>query len=80
MNAESGGNQFTPDGSPLISSTGDVGVMQLNLKTWLPLSKTMGLDIEHSAKDNITFGVYLYNRYGPTIWTTYKKYCDGSAI
>jgi hypothetical protein len=77
VNAESGGRQFTSDGSPLISPTGDVGTMQLNLKTWLPLSQKMGLDIVHSEKDNITFGIYLYNKYGPTIWTTYKHYCAG---
>ena len=78
VNAESGNRQFTLDGSPLISPTGDIGAMQLNMATWLPLSKKMGLDILHSEKDNLTFGIYLYQKYGPTIWTTYRKYCAGN--
>jgi hypothetical protein len=75
---ESNFTQFDKDGSPLISPTGDVGAMQLNMATWLPLSKKMNLDIVHSEKDNITFGIYLYQKYGPTIWTTYRRYCSGS--
>lgn len=75
---ESGGKQFRADGSPLVSPTGDVGVMQIHLARWAPTAKTMGLDIIHSAKDNIEFGIWLYNKYGPTQWSTYKKYCLGN--
>lgn len=74
---ESGGAQFTSNGFPLISPTGDVGVWQINLKTWLGLSKKMGLDIVNNEVDNIQFGIYLYNTQGPKIWTTYKQYCSG---
>ena len=74
-NAESGFNQFTSSGAPLESSTQDYGVFQIH-KTWIPLAKSMGLDIVNSAQDNITFGIYLYNTRGPQIWSTYKKYCE----
>lgn len=77
--AESGDRQFTGSGAPLISSTGDVGALQLNMKTWLPLSKKMGLDIVNNAQDNVTFGIYLYNTRGPEIWTTYKRFCAGNS-
>lgn len=76
---ESDFRQFTANGSPLISPTNDVGIMQINETTWLPLSKKMGLDIVNNAQDNVTFGVYLYNKYGPTIWTTYKRFCAGNS-
>lgn len=72
---ESGGNQFNKNGSPLWSSTKDVGVYQIN-QQWIPLAKNMGLDVVNSEKDNIEFGTYLYQKYGPTIWATYKQYCS----
>lgn len=33
----------------------------------------MGLDIEHSEEDNITYALYLYNTVGPHAWATYSK-------
>lgn len=75
---ESGGRQFSADGSVLTSSTHDYGVMQINAR-WLSLSKAMGLDILNSEADNVTFGIYLYNKYGPTQWATYKHDCIGVA-
>jgi hypothetical protein len=72
---ESGGQQFRPDGSPLVSPTGDYGVMQIH-SSWLPLARRMGLDIVHNAKDNIEFGIWLANTHGLSQWTTYKD-CKG---
>ncbi len=77
MQHESGGSQFTASGAPLISKTGDVGVGQINLKTWLSTSKKQGLDIINSEKDNIEFTIWLYTTKGPQIWSTYKPYCSG---
>lgn len=74
---ESGFNQFNKNGTPLMSSTGDEGVLQINLKTWKPLADKMGLDLAN-PKDNITFGIWLYNNKGPQIWTTYKPYCQAT--
>lgn len=73
---ESGGQQFRPNGSVLVSPTHDYGIMQIN-HLWLPTAEGMGLDIIHSAKDNVEFGIWLYDKYGPTQWTTYRQYCIG---
>lgn len=74
---ESGGRQFTSSGAPLISKTNDVGIMQINMPTWLPTAKKMGLDIINNPVDNIQLGIWIYNKYGPAPWTTYKQYCLG---
>lgn len=74
---ESGARQFNTDGSPLISPTDDVGFMQINIPSWLPLSKKMGLDIINNEADNIEFGIWLYSNYGVRQWTTYREYCEG---
>jgi hypothetical protein len=74
---ESGGNQFDSNGNPLISKTNDVGMGQLNLPTWGKLAKQQGLDIVNSATDNLEETIFLYNKYGGSIWTT-DKYCRGS--
>lgn len=71
---ESSGEQFKTDGSPLWSPTKDVGVYQIN-QQWIPLAKSMGLDVVNNEKDNIEFGTYLYQKYGPSIWATYSEYC-----
>ncbi len=49
--------------------------MQINLASWLKLSKKMGLDIVNKSEDNIAMGIWIYNVYGPEQWTTYKQYC-----
>lgn len=73
---ESGDRQFDSNGNPLISPTGDVGYMQLNLRTWEPLSKEMGLQIRTSAKDNVEMGLWIYTHYGVKPWTTSKMCRD----
>lgn len=74
---ESGGNQFTANGDPLVSPTNDVGVMQLHIPSWLSLSKKMGLDIVNNAEDNIKFGIWLYDKEGGGPWTT-DRFCKGA--
>lgn len=71
---ESEGRQFTAEGDPLWSPTNDVGIFQIN-KQWIPTAKSMGLDVVNNEKDNIEFGTWLYTKYGPTQWTTYKEDC-----
>jgi len=71
---ESQGRQFNKDGSPLKSPTNDYGVMQIH-DSWIPVAKSMGLDIVNNEKDNITFGIWLANTHGLKQWTTYSKYC-----
>jgi hypothetical protein len=75
---ESGMEQFTPSGKPLVSPTNDYGVMQIHY-TWIPLAKKMGLDVVHNAQDNIEFGIWLFNTHGASQWTT-DQYCKGSGV
>ena len=69
---ESRYRQFKEDGTPLISPTDDVGVMQINKSTWLSKAKQMGLDIEHSEIDNITMAKYIRDVQGYNAWATNK--------
>lgn len=64
-------------GHPLTSPTGDIGIAQINLKTWQATAKHMGLNLA-LEKDNLEFAYWLYTTKGPKIWATYK-YCKGEA-
>lgn len=72
VRCESNFRQFDVDGTTLISSTTDVGVMQINLKTWLKKSQQMGLDILNSEDDNIKMGLYILKVQGISAWV-----CNG---
>lgn len=65
---ESGFHQFDKNGNPLLSRTGDYGILQVN-RIWIPLAKKMGLDIVHSAEDNITMSAYILRTQGIKSWT-----------
>ena len=60
----------TPEhyGEPLESVTGDVGVGQINIKTWGALAKQLGLDIYYSEADNIAMTRIIYERQGISAW------------
>lgn len=73
IKCESGFRQFKHGTTTLISPTRDVGVMQINLKTWHKKSKEMGLDIFGSTEDNITMGKYILKVQGESAWTCSKK-------
>lgn len=68
---ESGYAQFWPDGSPKISPTDDVGVMQINQTHWAQ-AKALGLDIFNSVDDNIKMGRIIYDEQGISAWTCSK--------
>ena len=70
---ESGHNQFDEFGKPLISSTSDVGVMQINQVHWKE-AKALGLNIFYSIDDNIKMGRLIYNEQGIKAW--YAIYSD----
>lgn len=72
VKCESGFRQFNSDGLPLISPTSDVGVMQINQVHW-KLAKSLGLDIFHSAQDNITMGRIVYKQSGLTAWSCFTN-------
>lgn len=68
VRCESRYRQFDSAGKPLISRTNDVGVMQINIPTWAPLAKELGLDIYNSASDNILMGRIVYAKQGIGAW------------
>lgn len=71
VRCESSFRQFHDDGSPLISPTGDVGVAQINIKTWGAEAKALGLDIFGSAADNLAMARIVLKEQGLTAWTCY---------
>lgn len=70
---ESGIKQFEDDGSPLVSSTSDAGVFQIN-HVHDDRVKALGLDVHGSVEDNIKFAVILYKESGTQHWYM-SKHC-----
>lgn len=70
---ESGLRQFYDDGSLVVSPTGDVGIMQLNLKTWKGKADEFGMDLT-KLDDNLLFARYVYNVQGLKAWDN-SKHC-----
>lgn len=66
VRCESNFDQYR-DGKILVSKTNDVGVMQINLASWLKKSKEMGLDI-YQLEDNIKMGKYILEVQGLSAW------------
>src|SRR3990167_8805937 len=75
---ESGFNQFNKDGSPLVSKTSDVGLMQINQVHW-KRAKKLGLDIFNSPIDNLEMAKIIYKEQGYKAWSCYnRKVSDGT--
>ena len=72
VECESGYRQFDTDGNPLMSHTQDVGIAQIN-NVHFAWAKERGLDIFHSAKDNLTMARLIYEAQGLDAWVCYKK-------
>ena len=70
---ESGLRQFYDDGSLVVSKTNDVGVMQINMKSWKAKADEFGMDLT-KTNDNIFFARYLYNLHGLSDWSM-SKHC-----
>lgn len=68
VGCESSYAQFWADGSPKVSSTDDVGVMQINVPTWGAEAVKLGLDIYNSEADNIAMGRIVYETQGLSAW------------
>lgn len=60
IRCESQFNQHKSNGTPLLSPTSDVGVMQINQVHW-KRAKALGLDIFNSVDDNIIMGKIVYD-------------------
>lgn len=56
----------------IISHTGDVGIMQINLKAHKKTAQNMGLNL-FNANDNMKFGLWLYNKNGLYDWVCARK-------
>ena len=69
---ESGYRQFRSNGTPLVSPTGDVGVMQIHVATWGKEAAALGLDIYGSAHDNIVMGRIVLETQGIKAWRCYN--------
>lgn len=63
---ESGLRQFNDDGTPLVSRTSDVGVMQINQVHW-ERAKTLGIDI-YTLEGNVAYASILASSGGTRDW------------
>jgi hypothetical protein len=75
VKCESNFRQFNSDGSPLVSPTSDVGVMQINQVHW-SRAEELGLDIFYSTNDNIIMGKIILDEQGHNAWTCHKLEVD----
>jgi hypothetical protein len=72
IKCESSFHQFNADGTPNISPTHDVGIMQINHVHWIE-AKNLGLDIFHSIDDNVKMGKIIFAEQGLGGWNCSKK-------
>lgn len=70
---ESGMRQFNDDGTVLVSKTGDVGVLQINIKAHLQTALQMGIDID-TLEGNIAYAKYLKEKNGLSPWSA-SEHC-----
>lgn len=64
--------QFKDNGEPLISHTNDVGIMQINMKTWAKLANELELDIVNSPEDNVRMGRIIKEIQGHKAWVCHR--------
>lgn len=72
IQCESQWRQFELDGTPLISKTSDVGLLQINQVHW-DRAKELNLDIFNSVDDNIKMAKIIYDEQGITAWTCFNR-------
>jgi len=78
VECESNFQQFEEDDlTPLISPTGDVGVMQINIATWKEKAEELDLDIYYSTFDNLLMGKHIQKAQGLTAWTCFNDLAIG---
>ncbi len=68
LECESGMKQWDKNGSVLTSPTNDVGIGQINLKTWKDESIKRGYDIGQPV-DNLRFSYLIWLKSGFKAWT-----------
>lgn len=72
---ESSHRQFSTSTIPLVSSTNDVGFMQINRRWWGESAQRLGLDYENDLKDNMRMAKIILDIQGLKAWTTYNNGC-----
>lgn len=72
VSCESHFRQYDRTGAVLTSSTTDVGITQINVKTWLAKSKELGYDI-YSEDGNLLMARHVLTVQGIKAWVCYNK-------
>ena len=60
------------NGKIVRSKTNDIGISQINLKSWAKKAKEMQLDL-YLKNDNLAFALYLYEQNGLKDWSASRK-------
>jgi len=72
VECESNFKQFEKDGTVRTSSTNDIGIMQINKKTWGAEALKRGIDI-YTTKGNIEMARIVYKQQGIEAWVCASK-------
>jgi len=74
LKCESGLRQYDKNGDVLLSTTGDSGVGQINLRTWSSKAKKLGYDLDNPV-DNLLMVAWIIQNdsNGLDSWVCYKK-------
>lgn len=70
INCESHFQQWDENGHILTSSTDDVGIAQINVKTWGAKASELGYDI-YTTEGNLKMAKYVLDTQGKTAWVCY---------
>lgn len=71
LNCESHFIQWDENGKILTSSTDDVGIAQINVKTWGAKALELGYDI-YTTEGNLKMAKYVLDTQGKTAWVCYN--------
>lgn len=71
LNCESHFRQWDENGHILTSSTDDIGIAQINVKTWAKKAKELGYDI-YTTEGNLQMARYILNNAGIKSWSCYN--------
>lgn len=72
VQCESNFRQYAADGTVLTSPTNDVGITQINLKTWREKAQELGYDI-YSEDGNLLMARHVLTVQGITAWVCYNN-------
>ena len=67
FHCESGLQHWNKHGELVVSKTGDVGISQINLKTWQKKANELGQDLS-KIDGNLAMARYIYDLHGSSPW------------